>query len=316
MTGRNRLHRHIRAVMEETGQDDPRAAVRAKAQSVIRDFHQAFRKPPPFNLEAMASFRGLKPSAEPPRFSRDSEIAPQADGRVVLRVNRDRPLTRQRFSIGHEVGHTLFPEYQVTVRCRKATDRDWADPEDLLETLCDIAASEFLFPEPWFHVRVADIALSAAELVALAREYQASPDATVRRVVEVCPQPLAAVFFTWKLKPTEIRQQANDQRQHRMFADDELPEPEPKLRVDYAIVNDPFARKFGGHIPKDKSIAPEGPIHEASLAQLPCDGELFLDLGTVAGKFRVHAIPIYTPEQAVGPDGGVSVVAVITAVSK
>jgi len=311
VTSHNRIHRHIRAVMEETGEDDPSAAVRAKAQCVIREFHQAFGHIPPFNLEALASFRGLRSSAEQPKFSKDSEIAPQPDGRVVLRVNRDRPLTRQRFSIGHEIGHTLFPEYQVAVRCRKATDRDWANPEDLLETLCDIAASDFLFPDPWFLARVAEMTLSAAEIVRLAKDYQASPDATVRRLVEAHPQPFAAVFFTWKLKPTEIRQRSNDRHQQPMFADDRLPEPQPKLRVDYAIVNDAFGRKLGSRIPKDKSVPCEGPIRESSLAQEPCDGALFLDLGTVAGNFVVHAMPIYTPEQSVGPDGGVSVVAIL-----
>lgn len=311
MRAGNQLHPHIRAIMEDTGQDDPRAAVRVKAQAVLREFHQTLGGEPPFNLDALASYRGLQASVEPPRFSKDSEIAPQADGRVVLRVNRERPFTRQRFSTGHEIGHTLFPDYQLAVRCRKATDRDWADPADLLETLCDVAASEFLFPAPWFHDRIALMQLSAAEILRLANDYQASPDATVRRLVEAHAAPLAAVFFTWKLKPTEIRQQANDRRQLSMFADDPISEPTPKLRVDYAIVNSAFSRTIADRIPKDKSTPCEGPIETASRTQEPGDGTLFLDLGTVARDFVVHAVPLYTPAELVGPDGGVSVVAVL-----
>ncbi|MBK9117984.1 MAG: ImmA/IrrE family metallo-endopeptidase [Phycisphaerales bacterium] len=292
-----------------------REAVRAKARTIIREFHQIFGHAPLFNLHrwlcGLEVIRGTAPIQQGFR-----DMALEADGRVVLRVNRDRPTTRQRFSIGHEIGHTLFPEYEVSVRCRKATDRDWANPDDLLETLCDVASSEFLFPEPWFHKRVADMTLSAAEIVGLAKDYQASPDATVRRLVEVHPQPLAAVFLTWKLKPTEIRQRANDRNQQSMFADDPIPEPARKLRVDYAIVGSLFSKKFGDHIPKDKSTPCEGPIHQASLSQEPCDGALFLDLGTVARTFVVHAIPIYTPEESVGPDGGVSVVAVLRPDSK
>src|SRR5262245_25195105 len=150
MSRRQNWPSQIQAVMDETGEDDPFLAVRVKARSVLQAFHAYFGSEPPFNLSALASFRDLHESADAPRFSEDSEIAPEADGRVVLRVNRDRPLTRQRFSIGHEVGHTLFPEYQLAVRCRKGADRDWADPDDLLETLCDVAASELLFPVPWF----------------------------------------------------------------------------------------------------------------------------------------------------------------------
>jgi hypothetical protein len=302
--------------MEETAEDDPSAAVREKARCVIREFHQAFGQIPPFNVEALASFRGLRSSEEQPKFSKDSEIAPQADGRVVLRVNRDRPLTRQRFSVAHEIGHTLFPEYQLSVRCRKATDRDWANPQDPLETLCDIAASQFLFPDPWFSKRAAEMTLAAAEIVRLAKDYQASPDATVRRLVEAHPQPLAAVFFIWKLKPTEIRQRSNDRHQQPMFADDRLPEPQAKLRVDYAVINDLFGRKLGGRIPKDKSVPCEGPIRASSLAQEPSDGTMFLDLGAVAGNFLVHALPIYTPEDSLGPDRGLSVVAILQPASR
>lgn len=311
MPGPNRLHRHIRAVMEETGENDPRMAVRSKARSVVREFHETFGDTPPFNLDALASFRGLLSSADAPRFSRDSEIAPQADGRVVLRVSRDRPLTRQRFSIGHEIGHTLFPEYQLTVRCRKATDRDWADPKDLLESLCDIAASEFLFPEPWFNARLAQVTLSAAEVVRLATDYLGSRDATVRRLVEVHRKPAAAVFFTWKLKPTEIRGQAIERKQRRIFADGGYPKPQPKLRVEYVVLNSGFSGKFCDHIPKDKSVPCAGPIYESSLTQEPCDGAMFLDFGTIARDFTVHAVPIYTPEDSVGPDGGVSVAAIL-----
>ncbi len=307
-----RIHPHIRAVMDETGEDDPVRAVRAKARSVFRQFHDAFDGSPPINLDALASFRGLHACADSPRYSADSEIAPNADGRVVLRVNRDRPFTRQRFSIGHEIGHTLFPEFQVTIRCRKALDRDWADPNDLLETLCDVAASEFLFPAPWFRERVTQMTLSGRVIVLLATDYEASREATVRRLVELYEQPLAAAFLSWKLKPTEVRQRALDRHQQRMFADDVIPDPQPKLRVDYAIVNGPFASVCCDHIPKDKSVPCEGPIHDASLTQEPADGSLWLDFGGLARQFTVHVVPIYTHPESTGPDGSVSVVAVLS----
>lgn len=307
----SRLHPHIISIIEETGEADAESAIRSKARSLVRRYVEHFGGTPPFNLKAMASFCGLHESTEAPRHSADSEIAPESDGRVVLRVNRDRPQTRQRFSIGHEIGHTLFPEYKLQVRCRKAHDRDWADPNDLLETLCDVAASELLFPEPWFRETVAKMSLSADAIVSLAAAYEASRDSTVRRLVEVYEQPLAAVFLTWKLKPTEIRQAANDRIQRRMFEDDQLPEPQPKLRVDYAIVNNGFAQKCCDHIPKDKSIPCEGPIHQSSLTQEPCDGAMYLDFGTVQREFTVNVIPIYTSELSLGPDGSVSVVAVL-----
>jgi Zn-dependent peptidase ImmA (M78 family) len=305
------LHRHIIAVIEETGQPDAVSAVRVKARALVQRYFGSFQEHPPFNLNAMASFCGLHESAEPPRFSADSEIAPESDGRIVLRVNRDRPKTRQRFSIGHEIGHTFFPEYRYRLQCRKPLNRDWADPNDLLETLCDVAASELLFPEPWFSDRVSKLNLCAEEIVTLASEYQASRDATVRRLVEVHESPLAALFLSWKLKPTEVRQQANDKNQYKMFDDDELSRQRPKLRVDYAVANGTFAAMHVAHVPSDKSIPSEGVIYEASGTQESRDGAMWLDLGTCAGNFMVHAIPVYTPEHMLGPDRRVSIAAII-----
>ena len=304
-----RMHSHVAAIIAETGEDDPVAAVRAKAAVVVREFHALFGGEPPFNLTAMASCRGLFSSSEAPQHSKDSEIVPQQDGRVVMRINRDRPITRQRFSVGHEIGHTLFPDFQLKVQCRKALDRDWADPNDQIEMLCDIAASEFLFPGLWFMNRVQSMELSAEGIAGVALEYQASRDATVRRLIELRPEALAAVFFSWKLKPTELRQKLRDRQQKQMFGA-ELG-PAPKLRVDYALVNASFADRHADHIPKDKSIPLEGPIYIASTKQVSADGDSELDLGTVQGRFAVHALPVFTHDAAAGPEGSCSVVAIL-----
>lgn len=308
---RSTLHPHIVAVMQEMEAEDPFDAVRMKARRIAEQYAQLFSEVPPFNMQALASVRDLRWSNEDPRYSADSEIAPEADGQVVLRVNKSRPLARQRFSIGHEVGHTLFPEYEVAVRCRKAIDRSWADPNDLLETLCDVAASEFLFPAPWFPDRVSALALSAASAASLATDYQASREATVRRLVELSAEPLAAVFFRWKLKPTEIRQMKRERLQTALFADYRPQPPRPMLRVDYAILNEHFEAECGNHIPKDKSIPSEGPIFLASTSQSLQDGEDGLDLGTVRGRFSLSVLPVFTAEEAVGPEGGCAVVALL-----
>jgi IrrE N-terminal-like domain len=305
------LHRHIVTIMDETGTDDPFAAIREKSHACIEKYHRTFGETPPFNMPAFASLCGLLWSDDDPRYSADSEIAPEEDGRVILRLNRSRPLTRQRFSIGHEVGHTLFPDYHLKVNCRKAEDRAFADPDDLLETLCDTAASEFLFPFPWFHDCVRTSTPAAVAIAQLAKEYQSSREATVRRFVDVHPDPMAAVFFSWKLKPTERRRHERNRRHIPLF-EGGLSEPERRLRVDYAITNDAFDRRCTNHIPKDKSVPSEGPIYEASTTQLCRDGESWLDLGSVQSRFVIHTLPLYTRPETVGPSGACSVVAVIT----
>lgn len=307
---RSELHPHVRAVMKEMGEEDPVAAVRAKAQQVIRDFQNIFNEAPPFDMKALASFRGLTWSNDDPRYSEDSEIAPEGEG-VVLRVNQSRPESRQRFSIGHEIGHTLFPDYHLEVRCRRRAGRFSADPMDVLEALCDAAASEFIFPSPWFPGRVASLKISASAVAALAADFLASRDATVRRLVELHSAPLAAVFLSWKLKPTEQRIVNSERNQLRLFDDGGF-NPTPMLRVDYAIVNSAFEGRCAGFVPNDKSVPNDGPIHDASVSQLQVDGTCDLDLGTVRGPFSASVLPLYTSEDAMGPTGGCSVVALLT----
>lgn len=308
---RSDLHEHVLAVMEETDEDDPFAAIRKKARAVVSEFTQALGETPPFNVTAIASLRGLHWSDEDPRFSPDSEIAPEADGRVVLRVNKNRPATRQRFSICHEIGHTLFPEYELAVRCRKGSNRTFADSADLLETLCDVAASELMFPLPWFADRVASMTLSAASIADVASDYQGSRDATTRRLVELYPGPLAAVFFSWKLKPTEKRAVQRNRNVKPLFPGMTFELPKPMLRVDYAITNPEFERLFTDHIPKDKSVPSDGPIYVASATQTVQDGVTDVDLGTLQGTFWIHALPIFTSTDAVGPEEASSIVAIL-----
>ncbi len=308
-TSRPRLHPHAAAVMEEMRETDPELAVRKKARQLAAEFQQFASEPPPFNMELFASYRGLRSSDESPRHSEDSEIVPEPDGGVVLRVNRDRPFTRQRFSIGHEVGHTLFPEFTQKIQCRKPKDRAWADPYDHIESLCDIAASEFLFPLPWFQDRMAATALSAEVLAALAEHYHASREATIRRYVEIAAAPLAAVFFSWKLKPTEKSRVKQDRSQGQLFG--APPKIERKIRVDYAILNAGFESQAGSHIPKDKSIESDGPIYLAASEQICVDDVCFLNLGPVRGRFKTHAMPNYTTGENLGPKGEFSVAAVI-----
>lgn len=167
-----------------------------------------------------------------------------------------------------------------------------------------------MFPNPWFRECVESLELTASNVAQLAGEYLASRDATIRRLVELHPEPMAAVFLSWKLKPTEQRLASRNRRQKALF-DEPLAMPSPMLRVDYAILNNAFERVGTAYIPKDKSVPSKGSIHAASVTQTVQDGECFLDLGTLKGRFGVHALPVFTSENATGPDGASSVVAIL-----
>ena len=303
------LDEQIIAVLDETGEDDPRDAIRAKARELVALYHASFGGRPPFSMEALASLRGILPSSEPPAHSPDAELRPDGKGRVHMRLNRDRPLTRQRFSVGHEITHTFFPGYDNKVQCRKLKARDWSDPEDVVEALCDVGASELVFPLPWFREDAVQSAGNAEGIARLATQYQASLEATLRRLLDLSDEPTAAVFLRWKLKPAQKKKGAGRKDQPNLFGDD--PEEERralvKLRVEYALASD----SFDLYIPPDKSVESVGVIFDSSAGDCCLDAEEELDLGSCRGKFRISVIPMYTEDETLGPNGEKAVVAVL-----
>ena len=231
-----------------------------------------------------------------------------------MRVNRDRPVTRQRFSIGHEVGHTLLPGYETQVQCRKPRLRDWHDRSDIIEYLCDVASSEFLFPFARFQSDFKETGLMAEGMLSLASRYRASPEATVRRVIDLATEPTAAIFFRWKNKPSEkSRKSMADQKS--------LPgivsrDPARKLRVEYSVCNEGFD-SLGHHIPAHKSVDENSVIYRAATGGVCLDANReHLDLGAFKGLFCINVMPIFTQGSDLGPGGETSVIAILQVATK
>ncbi len=301
----------IAALLKETGETDPRAAVRRKAKELISLYQSCFGQPDmPLNMEALASMRGVCKSDEPPIHSQDAELVPEADGQIVMRVNPDRPETRQRFSMAHEITHTFFPEYQLKVQCRPDPRyRDPANPEVLLELLCDIGAAELLFPLPWFAADCLSVR-SPAGLVTLANDYGGSREATIRRYAEISPRCVAAVYFSWKLKPKQERTIGRTDQPNLFGLDPEVEARAAwKLRIDYAVASPAFT-DTGRFLPKDKSVEANGPFEQAA-GGVCALGECWLDLGEASGRYGVWAVPLYTERDDRGPAGEWSVAAIL-----
>jgi IrrE N-terminal-like domain len=303
----------IERLVQNSGERDAESAIRARAAQVIDEFVMIFGEPEqmPLDLLALASFLGIKLGDDAPSFSPDAELAPDGRGGVEMRLNPDRPETRQRFSIGHEITHTFFPEYSSHVWPRAdARYRDLNDPNDYLEMLCDIGAAELVFPRRWFSRHAANVT-TAAGLVELAQTYRASRQATVRRFAELNTGEVAAVFLSWKLKPTQ-RNEVGRVEQPNLFGTS--PEEEVRqvlrLRVEYSIPSPTF-REAGHFVPRDKSVQPATPLHDAAVTASHTQGECHLDLGQSSGLYRIHAVPLWTPEEDRGPNGEVAVAAIL-----
>jgi hypothetical protein len=306
-------HPHVVALLQETGETDPRLAILSKVEGVINRLRPFGEPRPPFEMTLLASLLGMRLSEDPPAHSDDAEIAPGEDGRLELRLNQERPEVRRRFSIGHEIGHTFFPDYDQSVQTRKPTRRDWSDPEDVVEHLCDCAASELLFPLPWFPQEVRRRARTAEALIALAADYKASREAMLRRYAEIHEEPVAVVFLEWKMKPTQSIVWDGVSASDMLLDLDPIDEVETRkrLRVDYAVISRPFRERYASHIPPDKSIDQGSVAYEASQGRDAHDATEWLDLGSVRGTFHVNAIPIPTPPEFRGPRGEFMVAVVL-----
>jgi hypothetical protein len=301
----------IDALVLSSGTPDAVLAIRRKSRDAIEKYRAAFGEPTvPFQIETLASLLGIEVTQQRPLHSKDAELMPVEGGRVAIRVNPDRPETRRRFSIGHEIAHTFFPNYEGKAWCRTdARYRRRDNPDEYLEMLCDIGSAELLMPSPWFPAHAARVS-AAAELLQLAQTYGVSREAMLRRFAESHSGAAAAVFFSWKLKPTQ-QKTVGLRDQGRLFGDPiEEARRAKKLRVDYSIPSAKFAA-VGYFIPSDKSVDGEGPLHAAASSGTPCDGVSQLDFGGATGRFRVLALPVWTADPDLGPAGQNGVAAII-----
>lgn len=302
----------IAELVRSTGAADAPAAIRAKAKELIALQADMFGEPTmPINVDVLASLRGIQRSDELPVHSPDAELVLDGRGGVTMRVNPDRPDTRLRFSVAHEISHTFFPDYSTKAWCRTdARYRDRANPDDYLEMLCDIAAAELLLPDPWFSKDAAAVS-SAQGLSDLASTYRASREATVRHYAERNPASVSAVFFSWKLKPKQ-QGVVGREDQSNIFGISAAEEIRDalKLRIEYRVASPAFIAE-GHFLPKDKSVESDGPIYSAASTGRPAEGEHHLDLGQASGTYRIWAIPLWTPDDQLGAKGENAVVALL-----
>jgi hypothetical protein len=114
---------------------------------------------------------------------------------VVIQYRSGQLIERQRFTICHEIAHSCFPDAYEYVRYLDAyTPEEKAFFE--FENLCNIGASELLFPLLEFQ---RDMSKNPARLIfssTLATAYGASVDATTRRLLDLTDHSCAAVFLT------------------------------------------------------------------------------------------------------------------------
>jgi O-acetyl-ADP-ribose deacetylase (regulator of RNase III) len=181
--------------------EDPVKYVTERAREVVFGAIEAGWTGPPFDPFALAEH--MKIAVVPQDDILDARTVPLEGGQFQIEFNPNRPKGRIRFSIAHELAHTLFPDCHERVRNRAAREhtleQDWQ-----LELLCNVAAAELLMPIGSFP-DLKEKALSIDALMELRRRYDVSTEALLLRAVRLTDTP-CTVFCTSRQEQDQTNQ--------------------------------------------------------------------------------------------------------------
>jgi Zn-dependent peptidase ImmA (M78 family)/O-acetyl-ADP-ribose deacetylase (regulator of RNase III) len=183
------------SVRSLAGSEDPVDAVVRKARATVVKAIDRGWSGPPFDPLKLAQLMGIEVIGK--EAVRDARTVADVQGRLTIEMNPNRPRARLRYSVAHELAHTLFPDCAKHVRNRAAyhelTADDWQ-----LEALCNIGAAEFLMPTGSFpELRRED--LSIGRLLDLRQIYGVSAEAVLIRAVRLSSEPVA-MFCTSRIE--------------------------------------------------------------------------------------------------------------------
>jgi O-acetyl-ADP-ribose deacetylase (regulator of RNase III) len=174
------------SVLRFAGDADPVAAVVDRARQVVLHALDEGWAGPPFDPLALAEL--LKLEVTPREDVRDARTLAAPNGRLRVEYNPNRSRGRVRYSIAHEIAHTLFEDCADRVRHRGHHGETESDGWQL-EALCNIAASELLMPMGSLP-KAETLELDA--LLQWRAKYDVSAEALFLRMVQVTSAAYAA----------------------------------------------------------------------------------------------------------------------------
>jgi hypothetical protein len=170
------------------GASDPVSEIVSRARAAVLKAIEQGWAGPPYNPFALAEMRGIK--LLPTEEVLDARTTSDSKGRFTTEFNPQRAPARMRYSIAHEIGHTLFDDCAAATRNR-ATHQEMKDDDWQLESLCNIAAAEILIPFGTLHDEMS-MRPSVGLILSLRRKYLASCEAVANRLIRLSAYPCFA----------------------------------------------------------------------------------------------------------------------------
>lgn len=167
------------------GDSDPIATISEKTQNLVLKAIDDGWEGPPFDPFWLARYLGL--SVVPRDDIMDARVQASGSGKVEIEYNPNLPRNRIRFSIAHEIAHTLFPDHVKTIRNRggeRLRPDDWQ-----LELLCNVSAAEILMPAGP-SLELAQAPTTIEEILRGRKKFDVSIEALLIRIAKLTDKPI------------------------------------------------------------------------------------------------------------------------------
>jgi len=182
----SKIHWTNKSVKALSGEKNPIEVISAKVNDAILTAIENGWEGPPYDPFSLAE--KMKIEVKPSNSVLEARILALSENKYLIEYNPGQPKKRIRFSIAHEISHTLFPDCQEQIRHRNQeadTDKDnWQ-----LETLCNIAASEFLLPFGSLSSEAQTENISIDNIIDLREKFQVSTEAILLRLIRLTDNP-------------------------------------------------------------------------------------------------------------------------------
>jgi len=143
---------------------------------------------PPVPLHRVAALQGIRRIVVADLGTVDGWLVEER-GVLVAKLNRAAPPYRRRYSLAHEIAHTMLGDTPAS-RWNAEHPRRPGAHRTARERACDAIAAELLLPYHLFQPRCRELGASLAIVKRLADDFDASLSATAIRMAELTSDPI------------------------------------------------------------------------------------------------------------------------------